>query len=813
MAEINDIVSKQAIEGIKAADAALMAFDATMTKSLTELTKFTAELKKQGISYKDLATIAKAMSEEKKRANETEKQATKLLREAERAEKARVAALEKTIAKEKEHTSALKLEVKTVSDAIRQNKALTIERNKLDATTDAGKKKLQEYNAALTKNTEFIRQNGTAMEKQRMNIGNYASAFDGIGSKLAGAFSVTAVIAFGRAAFKAFEEQEQANRKLLFSLNGNKVAFKELTAQANDFQSRTGIADDAIQGIQTLAAESGKTTEDIKRITEATINWSKITGQDLQSAYLQINGTLTGTAGRLSKVDAEFKTLTEEQLKAGAAIDLINTKYANFAENAASDTEKLSANWGEFMESIGTGVAKIAVPALQGLNRALSVLGSGDFTFAEKFNIAITGNYALAKATMERKKAEDAATSSANNAAIRNAQSTKDLVARTVAERLAASAAITAEQNRKKAAEENAKTITRQIGEYEKLTSRISEAKNQINDLLAAGQQPTTELLTQLQKDEDQLIAVGKAAEFAALKLVAMQQGAVEATLTAKGITGVSSTAKTGGSRLKARKTTTTGAPEGTELFAPGEASQFAIEQAQVTSDTTFQIIADSANAELDLKLSNLEKEQEAKLKNAKLTEEQKAKIEADYQKKSSKLKQEQFKKQKAADIIQAIINTALSVTKLLGNPPAAIAAGIAGAAQIALITAQKIPQFDLGTMSTPDTFIAGERRPEWMIEPSGRVQLITKPTMFKGMAGATVIGGEQTKKMIEQGITPDQIDIRPEIQAMRADIVNTIRNKRELYISASGAKITERQGDYYKTYINRKVQWAGKKN
>jgi len=805
--EIESIVSKEAIAGIKAADEALTTFDKNMQSSITALNQFTAELKKQGISYKELSAISKQMTIEKQKQNATQKEAEKILRESERAAKAQAATIAKLAAKENEHNDALKLEVKTIQDAYRQNKALTVERNKAITTLGKQSKEVKELNARLTQNTEFVRANGTAMDKQRMNIGNYKSALSGVGATLAGAFSVTAILAFGRASFKAYEEQEQANRKLLFSLKGNKQAFKELTAQANLFQSKTGIADDAIQGIQVLAAESGKTTEQIKKITEATVNWSKLTGQDLQSAYLQINGTLNGTAGRLTRVDSEFAKLTKSQLESGAAIDLINTKYAGFAENAASETEKLSANWEEFKESFGGALATIINPLLSETNRLMSEVGKQDGFLAKlnAFASYIQTGGAEAKMRELAMKERDAI----NKGAARfTGQMTSPITG--------AMAQVQGLQDQAKAIVEKkkeTKEIIAQVGAYQKLTQSISDAKEEINNLLAAGKTPSTALLTQLQKDEAQLIAVGKAAEFAALRLVAQQQGDISLLKGNTNIPEVVSTAKAGKSRLATRQTETTGAPVGTELFGEGELSAFAIEQAQVTSDTTFQIISDSANAEFDLKMALLEKEKEAKLKNATLTEAQKAKIEADYQKKAAKLKTEQFKKQKAADIIQAIINTALAVSKALPNVPLSIAAGIAGAASVAVIAAQKVPQFDSGTLSTPSEFIAGERRPEWMVEPSGRVQLVTKPTHFKNMAGATVIGGAETQRMLEQGIAPSAIDLRPEIQAMRTDIVNTIRNKRELHISASGSKITERQGNYNKEYFNRKVSWLHRQN
>ena len=140
--------------------------------------------------------------------------------------------------------------------------------------------------------------------------------------------------------------------------------------------------------------------------------------------------------------------------------------------------------------------------------------------------------------------------------------------------------------------------------------------------------------------------------------------------------------------------------------------------------------------------------------------------------------------------------------------------ASIIGAAQIATIAAQPIPKFDKGSISTPDTFIAGERRPEWMISPSGNVSLVTKPTLFQGMAGSTIIGGADTERIMGASNAAQKGEVlAPYIKEMEANIVNAIKSKSELHISASGSKITERQGDYYKTYFNRKVTWVGRTN
>lgn len=58
------------------------------------------------------------------------------------------------------------------------NKALRLERGKLDTTTDEGRKKINELNVTINKNNDAIKANSSALEKQRLNVGNYTGALD-----------------------------------------------------------------------------------------------------------------------------------------------------------------------------------------------------------------------------------------------------------------------------------------------------------------------------------------------------------------------------------------------------------------------------------------------------------------------------------------------------------------------------------------------------------------------------------------------------------------------------------------------------------
>lgn len=70
--------------------------------------------------------------------------------------------------------------VQSIEDLTKANKVLREERSKLNIQTVEGKKRIQEINAQIDYNTNKIKDNVSAIEKQKINIGNYKSALDGV---------------------------------------------------------------------------------------------------------------------------------------------------------------------------------------------------------------------------------------------------------------------------------------------------------------------------------------------------------------------------------------------------------------------------------------------------------------------------------------------------------------------------------------------------------------------------------------------------------------------------------------------------------
>ena len=149
------------------------------------------------------------------------------------------------------------------------------------------------------------------------------------------------------------------------------------------------------------------------------------------------------------------------------------------------------------------------------------------------------------------------------------------------------------------------------------------------------------------------------------------------------------------------------------------EIQKTAIAATQEISNAAFEILAMQRQAQLEAQLNSInteftaqqnaiQKEIELRQSQGKSTEDLEKKLAASKEaqrKKEAQIKTEAAKKEKAAALIKAVIDTALAVASANtlippANIPAMILAGVAGAAQIALIAAQPIPKFAKGTLS-----------------------------------------------------------------------------------------------------------------
>jgi chromosome segregation ATPase len=74
---------------------------------------------------------------------------------------------------------AIDKEIKNIDDAKRNNQQLLLIRSQINTTTKEGADAIAEINAKLDQNTEFIRENVSASEQQKMSIGGYKEQIKG----------------------------------------------------------------------------------------------------------------------------------------------------------------------------------------------------------------------------------------------------------------------------------------------------------------------------------------------------------------------------------------------------------------------------------------------------------------------------------------------------------------------------------------------------------------------------------------------------------------------------------------------------------
>lgn len=81
-------------------------------------------------------------------------------------------------------TTAIKSEANSINDLRAQNRELEKQRNALGILNDSNKDKFKALNDQINKNNDLIKDNVSNLEKQRLNIGNYASALEGVRGSL-----------------------------------------------------------------------------------------------------------------------------------------------------------------------------------------------------------------------------------------------------------------------------------------------------------------------------------------------------------------------------------------------------------------------------------------------------------------------------------------------------------------------------------------------------------------------------------------------------------------------------------------------------
>jgi hypothetical protein len=164
----------------------------------------------------------------------------------------------------------------------------------------------------------------------------------------------------------AYAESEDAVNRLGQALKTtgsfSASAVDDLTNFASNLQATSKFNDEAVLSQISFAKSLGVTNERAKDLVQAGANLAATLGGSLEENVDKLGKTLSGSAGRLAQYIPELKSLTQEQLKAGAAADIINAKFGGAAANDlktySGATASLKNSFNDLQEGIGQSIVK-----------------------------------------------------------------------------------------------------------------------------------------------------------------------------------------------------------------------------------------------------------------------------------------------------------------------------------------------------------------------------------------------------------------------------------------------------------------------
>ena len=203
------------------------------------------------------------------------------------------------------------------------------------------------------------------------NVGNYTSAFRGLGNVLGAAGLTLGIAGFFRVmrnGIGIIRDFEQANADLSAVLGKNKDQITALTEDAKRLGESTIFTASQISGLQKEFAKLGFEQEDILNVTEATLQLAAATGTDLARAAEVTGNTIRAFGLETSEtqriVDVMAKSFTKSALDMERFATAMGT-VAPVAKSAGLSVERTTALLGTLVSAgvdastAGTGLRNV----------------------------------------------------------------------------------------------------------------------------------------------------------------------------------------------------------------------------------------------------------------------------------------------------------------------------------------------------------------------------------------------------------------------------------------------------------------------
>ena len=255
----------------------------------------------------------------------------------------------------------------------------------------------EELRVLVTAEVDKAIKNLKSVDKQ---TGDTEKLFKKLGGSIGAAFSVKAIIDFGKACSEQFREDNQAAAILKSTLEATGATawttFKELEEMASGLQQKTNFAASSIESMQSvLLGFRNITGETFGEATKAILDMATVMKMDLSSAAQSIGKALDDPIHGMDSLKKQGFNFTAAQkqviqsfLDVGDAasaqkiiLDELNGTFGGAAEAAADYSTKIKNSFGDLQSGIGEFLAgfvnnKVGDAIVKGLTYLGDAFGS-----------------------------------------------------------------------------------------------------------------------------------------------------------------------------------------------------------------------------------------------------------------------------------------------------------------------------------------------------------------------------------------------------------------------------------------------------
>jgi len=245
-----------------------------------------------------------------------------------------------------------------------------------------------------------------AFDKAGKSASGLESAIGSLGKKLAIAFSAKAVLDFGKAAVKAFAEDEKSAAVLANTMKNLGLQFQNPAVEAfiAKLSAATGEVDDNLRpAMQKLLQVTGSVSKSQELLTLA-LDVSAGSGVSLETVVSDLTAAQSGNTKGLKKYALGLTAAQLKTIKFEDVTDKLSKTFAGSASTAAQtftgQMKILTTAAGEAQETIGKGLVD-AFKILSGTNTGIEPISKAMGDFAQEVSDTIVGLALLIKKLKE----------------------------------------------------------------------------------------------------------------------------------------------------------------------------------------------------------------------------------------------------------------------------------------------------------------------------------------------------------------------------------------------------------------------------